>query len=352
MKQGVSGNDDELDNSIGNSSSSSSSGPRITAEDGLSAGVLEALMQFQMMGGFTGMEDTKIPDMAVCATFTASDSQVIAETYRRLQHKEAEAAAAYEQALQNRVILNLDETSGICNLSEVLLAEGVVRVNDILSQDLCDACLQQINAELAGSIDKGATETNANEHTSSGFGNVFSRKNRYDMYLRNTGIHEQALRYMLAKDTVLGNLFDTLLQGEIGYFHEFSCLVSNPESDSQCIHPDSAYSECAPLWTAFVALQDVEADMGPTVFLRQTNTFHCHECLKNPAAKNELLASAEYHRSLLRKGDCAVMDSRTFHFGDANESETCHVLLYFTIRNPKHMGDYPPCVVFGLTCLL
>jgi hypothetical protein len=36
------------------------------------------------------------------------------------------------------------------------------------------------------------------------------------------------------------------------------------------------------------------------------------------------------------------MDSRLFHFGGANESQTRRVLLYFTIQNPKHVGAYPP----------
>jgi ectoine hydroxylase-related dioxygenase (phytanoyl-CoA dioxygenase family) len=83
--------------------------------------------------------------------------------------------------------------------------------------------------------------------------------------------------------------------------------------------------------------------MGPTTFLPRTNTLDCHDRLKSPTDRADLLASSEYRRGVLKKGDCTVMDSRTFHFGDANESERRRVLFYFTIRNPQHQGEYPPC---------
>jgi hypothetical protein len=53
-----------------------------------------------------------------------------------------------------------------------------------------------------------------------------------------------------------------------------------------------------------------------------------------------MLASCKYRRSLLKKGDAVVMDSRTLHFGDANESSEGkrRVLLYFTIRKLVFAG--------------
>lgn len=113
--------------------------------------------------------------------------------------------------------------------------------------------------------------------------------------------------------------------------------------------------------------------MGPTIFLTKTNTAAQHECFTGGNEQRDLLlASSEYRRSVLRKGDCAVMDSRTLHFGDKNYSSKTaggnstntiitddsnsggspggkrRVLLYFTIRNPLHsvtgaVEDYPPC---------
>ena len=50
-----------------------------------------------------------------------------------------------------------------------------------------------------------------------------------------------------------------------------------------------------------------------------------------------------YYRADLNIGDCIVMDSRTFHYGSSNTSCNQRTLLYFTIRNPLHDGDYPDC---------
>jgi ectoine hydroxylase-related dioxygenase (phytanoyl-CoA dioxygenase family) len=139
-------------------------------------------------------------------------------------------------------------------------------------------------------------------------------------------------------------------QAQPGVFHEFSALVCDPSADSQPIHPDASYTDdnLAPLWTVFVALQDVEWNMGATVFLPRTHQKHVHADLNtaDPDAKNSMLAHAEYRRSTLKAGDCAVMDARTLHFGSANLSQNRRVLLYFTIRNPLHGqtdADFPKC---------
>jgi hypothetical protein len=199
------------------------------------------------------------------------------------------------------------------------------------------------------------------------------------MYLRPTGIYQQVLESVLAPDSVLGQLFrDHLLphpdgtdatndatnndsdskngtadgESQPGVFHEFSALVCDPSADSQPIHPDASYTDdnLAPLWTVFVALQDIQTDMGATVFLPGTHRKHVHAALNSADvdAKNNMLASAEYRRSTLQAGDCAVMDARTLHFGSANQSasDRRRVLLYFTIRNPRHGradADFPGC---------
>jgi ectoine hydroxylase-related dioxygenase (phytanoyl-CoA dioxygenase family) len=87
----------------------------------------------------------------------------------------------------------------------------------------------------------------------------------------------------------------------------------------------------------------VDLDMGPTTFLPGTATFECHESFTgNMAERDELLGKHEYRRSVLKKGDAAVMDSRTLHFGGPNVSDKRRVLIYFTIRNPLYVGEYPP----------
>lgn len=161
------------------------------------------------------------------------------------------------------------------------------------------------------------------------------------MYMRPTDIVQKVLLSMLGKTCPVGMLFASLLDLSPGVFHELSCLISDPGAVCQPIHPDSSYSKYAPVWTVFVALQDVDVNMGGTVFIQGTNTEACHDQLKSDE-KSAMLSDSVYKTALLRKGDCAVMDSRTFHFGGANESENSRrVLFYFTIRNPKHVGKYP-----------
>ena len=359
----------------------------LSAKDGLSSDVFALLQQFQCMhrnhdhdcytnndtdAQFTDAKDHSLDDndddeIAVVVpnnhdnqrqhenddntntNSVHSNSSVIAATMRRLQRQQGELAAQQERIVSDRVIIDLVSSSsseGGATLAQVLDQEGVVRIDGVLRESMCDECLELINAQLAGS-EKETTkhfdaETEEQTFNLPGFGNVFSRKNRYDMFLRNEGVLECALASMLQDGSMLGNLFTSLLEGLTGTFHEFSSLISDPTSSSQSIHPDSRYTEHAPIWTVFVALQDIHNDMGPTVFLPRTNTLACHEMWKkSPHDKEQWLASCQYRRSSLRKGDCAIMDSRLFHFGGANESQTRRVLLYFTIQNPKHGGAYP-----------
>lgn len=342
--------------------------PFLTAEDGLSSDVFALLQQFQIMQNYHDYDDAShlennneredemltVSDPIIKNNVdddNIDDSSVIASTMRRLQRQQGELAAQHERIVADRHLLDLAVSSLSTNcLAQALQQEGVVRINGVLTDTMCDECLELINMRLAGSdtteaASENHVETENEEETFNleGFGNVFSRKNRYDMFLRNEGVFELALASMLHDGSILGDLFTSLLDGLTGNFHEFSSLISDPTSASQSIHPDSSYTEHAPIWTVFVALQDIQNDMGPTIFLPRTNTLACHDVLgKSPFEKEQLLATCQYRRSSLRKGDCAIMDSRLFHFGGANESQTRRVLLYFTIQNPKHVGAYPP----------
>lgn len=321
--------------------------PSILALNGLSANTLALLTEFQSAGGFfneddedEGEDDHVIPKDAVCVTSTAKDSQVIADTLRRLQRVQDEQAEVHERALLDRTLLELMPTVRRDRMQETLEMDGVVRINDVLSQELCALCLQEIN-ELCD----GGLHNNDNADHNAGFGNVLSRRHRYDMYLRNEGVVDDALRQLLSRGSALGELVRSLLHGAPGVLHEWSSLISDPASASQSVHPDSPYDHAAPVWTVFVALQDVDADMGPTVFLPRTHDRTTHDRLTDATGGGDaagLLAAAEYRRGLLRRGDCAVMDARTLHFGDANTSTTRRVLYYFSVRNPQ-VHQYPEC---------
>ena len=57
---------------------------------------------------------------------------------------------------------------------------------------------------------------------------------------------------------------------------ELACLISEPGSQQQPLHPDTPYTPRPPLYAAFVALQDVDVEMGPTIYLPGTHTKEEH----------------------------------------------------------------------------
>ncbi|EEC48940.1 predicted protein [Phaeodactylum tricornutum CCAP 1055/1] len=134
----------------------------LTAETGLSDETLQLLLQFQSLGcRFAdnindGTKDI-ITSKTVCVSYTARDSQVIAETYRRLQEKAENAAQDYASQLESRVIQDLQGFDCINSCAPQRLKEdmfgalqrdGVVRLNHVLDADSCERCLESINRSL------------------------------------------------------------------------------------------------------------------------------------------------------------------------------------------------------------
>ena len=152
---------------------------------------------------------------------------------------------------------------------------------------------------------------------------------------------------------------------------DLSALVADPGSTAQQLHFDTRYSDAEGsdeevettlpkkkkqnvqrqkrLVTAFVALQDVSAEMGPTLIVPWTNTKHSHE----EVAENQHEEGASVLEAIsntgtacvLQKGDMVLMDSRTLHKGTANVSRTRRVLLDFAFMRPKsEPSTYCECI--------
>ena len=137
------------------------------------------------------------------------------------------------------------------------------------------------------------------------------------------------------------------LVGHEAMLHELSSLVAEPGSPRQCLHADTISLPCpqypgvemAPLYTFFMALQDVEDGMGHTQFLPYTHTPGAHELWnlgsKSERLKERFIAAQPAVSSALRTGDAAVFDSRVLHCGCANESQKRRVLLYITLSSAQ-----------------
>ena len=107
--------------------------------------------------------------------------------------------------------------------------------------------------------------------------------------------------------------------------------MSDSGASCQPIHPDSVFTELAPMYTIFIALQDITHQMGATIFLPRTHTLECHELHKNASTKDAFLNQCEFRESLLRKGDAAIMDSRSLHCGAGGCVELHLYLQHFLI---------------------
>lgn len=228
-------------------------------------------------------------------------------------------------------------------LARLIEREGCVGLDAVLSAATAARLRGWIGDELARA--KAAVEGGDAFETRFGGVNcrgeadgVFGR--RQDLYLPVDGVVREALREVAAN---LRPLLDPLA-GD-GYVHEVSCLVAEPGSPRQCVHADTIVLPCpqypaaamAPLYTIFIALQDVKDDMGHTVFLPETHGDHALWNVQRPNQET-YIASRRACMSKLRVGDAALFDSRCLHAGLANTSGERRVLFYCTLSKQR---DWP-----------
>ena len=103
------------------------------------------------------------------------------------------------------------------------------------------------------------------------------------MYLRNEFLCEEILQQVLGiSDSILSKLFGELFDGLDAEFHELSCFISDPGSPSQPIHPDTMFTDQAVMYTVFIALQSISADIGSTIFLPKLTKFNPELSQFNP----------------------------------------------------------------------
>lgn len=221
--------------------------------------------------------------------------------------------------------------------ARALKQEGVVRLNGVLSKStaatLREEVLERRSAAYAA-IEGG-------DDWRQYFADVLLKSNRCDMLLplKGNSSLQTALRELLLQGTLANILQSTL--GEEATLYELSVLVSEPGSPRQPVHPDNPYQEHPPLITCFVALQDIRAEMGPTVFLPRTNTASAHAEFDDVngddvSKRDTMLTQRPNIPALLQAGDASLFDSRTMHCGGANDlkhGET-RALFYVSFRNP------------------
>jgi ectoine hydroxylase-related dioxygenase (phytanoyl-CoA dioxygenase family) len=228
--------------------------------------------------------------------------------------------------------------------AKVLKKKGVVRIDNVLSNNVADAMREYVYALRK----KSETEVAAGDIKSiQRFADVLLKKDRCDLTLPfGEDIITEAMNEALRESAVAQTIVSIL--GKDATLYEFSTLISDPGSQRQCLHPDTPFLEdMGPvLFTVFIALQDIRLDMGPTTFLPGTHTLKAHtefqdnDSTNGESRKDKLIRGNEAVLGILPKGSCSIFDSRLLHAGTSNKSESdSRALFYFSFK--KKTVGYP-----------
>lgn len=226
--------------------------------------------------------------------------------------------------------------------AKVLKKEGVVRIDNVLSSETADALREYLYAlrrKSESEVEEGKIQPIQR------FADVLLKQNRCDLTVpMGDDIVTKALDESL-RVSPIGAILSSIF-GEDAVLHEFSCLMSDPGSQRQVIHPDTPFIEGKGpvLYTCFIALQDVTLDMGPTVWLPRTHCKEAHDEFQDTFAsegsesmKDALIRKQPAVLGTLAKGSCGIFDSRLLHCGTANRSANgaSRALFYFSFKNPE-----------------
>ena len=207
--------------------------------------------------------------------------------------------------------------------ARTLSAEGAVHLGGVLAPELADALRDDIDERL------GAAGTSVR---------LGGAKNRFDLKLELAGHMRAAVMDALHR----GGLASVLMEvAPDAFLAELGVLVSFPGAPRQPIHPDTVCTGSAderPIYTTFVALQDVTDAMGPTTIIPGTHNLPAHEelCGIEEDTHRALLLERPSFDATMRKGDAVIFDSRTLHCGGENSVEggTRRAQLYVSVQSP------------------
>jgi ectoine hydroxylase-related dioxygenase (phytanoyl-CoA dioxygenase family) len=123
--------------------------------------------------------------------------------------------------------------------------------------------------------------------------------------------------------------------------YELAATVTQPGSDRQKIHADVPFNKVPLLYVVFVALQDININMGPTTFIPGSHTEATINIWNNHSKRDAYLSQASPVMAALKTGDVVVFDTRTLHCGSGNliDKGSTRVLFNLSFRNPAVTGD-------------
>jgi len=226
--------------------------------------------------------------------------------------------------------------------ARTLFQDGVVQLDGILSDSTASFLREDILERRAAAH---AAVESAGDEWRKHFADVLLKGNqnqRCDLLLPLKGNQKLQLalhELLTSKSNLLPATFMAALGGnDDATLYELSALISEPGSSRQPVHPDNPHQLEPPLFTVFVALQDITEDMGPTSFIPRSHTAEAHAAFNDvPQGRDDLLRTRKSVVARLKAGDASLFDSRTLHCGGANDKDLgeTRVLLYMSFRNPR-----------------
>lgn len=275
-----------------------------------------------------------------------SMDKIAAANAERLARKEGEEILGYKtggvKVLTRCSIPTMESKPSA--VAKLLVRDGCLSIPSVLSSSTIDSLLPYISTEL--DYYKQEVE-NGNLAHDDYFGGINCRGSpgifgkRQDFWLPvSSPVVRSALKEAFQS-------LQPLLQETVtldGVVHEVSCLIAEPGAPRQNIHADTIVLPCPqypdasmePMYTFFIAMQDLDDEMGQTIFCPKTHTPEIHLLWNsNQRQKEMLLGTRDVVQSGLKKGDVSIFDSRILHCGSANNSNKRRVLFYFTLSKQE-----------------
>ena len=235
----------------------------------------------------------------------------------------------------------------------------------VFTQAVAASTVDQLRAELDAALSQSLelAKSSAAEEASR-FGAVLCRHCRFDLKLglESSAVQDAVSELLHTHPTLRATL--AALLGDDAELYELATMVSSPGAHRQPVHPDtpiepierspvdgdgSGAAEALPaVCTAFLALQDISPEMGPTVLWAGTHTSAAHEAWYDE--KVAFLRRSRARVGLLNKGDVLLFDSRLLHCGGANsaQSGSRRALFYFSFKARRARGVAPGTLLGAL----
>lgn len=204
-----------------------------------------------------------------------SDLHIDAQNLGQSEEAELAAIAAIEEKLLSTAVrseLRTPERSDVTELADVVRLDGVVRVNGVIREGKFSALTDCIGKELSESIKAVKDGRVEPLHR---FSNMLSSSNRWDLKLPlDEPLIMETLREMFRSQSNLSDLLMSLVTDR-GELFELAAFCTSSGAERQVVHADTLWSKQPALYTCTVALQNIDEEMGPTLFIPGTRTDCC-----------------------------------------------------------------------------